>query len=162
MSSRSKSPAAKRGRSTSRSPRRQSRSSTPSGQKTTAAAHECALVPIHLTPLTPRPDSPAAHLSSRDDLHLTRKLFHALNGSALSYVYDTYLDQQQMLLLVAGLWLLLFAMETLRFSSSFVQGLAVRMMGSIMRKNELQQYSGARLGLRFRATTNCARLWDKE
>mmetsp|Transcript_4447 Transcript_4447/g.8932 ORF Transcript_4447/g.8932 Transcript_4447/m.8932 type:complete len:266 (+) Transcript_4447:52-849(+) len=53
---------------------------------------------------------------SRKDLHLLRKLFHALAGIAMAFVYEYILSREQTLIIFGGIFAFLLVGEILRFN----------------------------------------------
>ena len=80
---------------------------------------------------------------SRTQLHLIRKLFHALTGMGFAALYEYFLTQQQALIVYGGLFVVLAAGESLRMRfPNTINRLALRVTQSLLRSYEKDHASG--------------------
>ena len=82
-------------------------------------------------------------LPQRNELHLTRKIFHALNGCIFFGVYqfaaiNWFIGGIILLPVVILAWVL----EYLRLKTPHINNLIIKFTGSIMRMNEVNKPSG--------------------
>ena len=80
---------------------------------------------------------------SRTQLHLIRKLFHALTGIGFASLYEYFLTQHQTLIFYGALFFVLVAGESLRMRfPNTVNRLALRVTQSLLRSYEKDHASG--------------------
>jgi dolichol kinase len=80
-------------------------------------------------------------LRSRFDDHLNRKLFHAFAGSAIAYGFVSVLSRKESLAVVLALFLITLPFELGRLVSPKLNALVLKVMGPLMRQNEIKEPS---------------------
>lgn len=80
-------------------------------------------------------------LRSRFDDHLSRKIFHAFAGTCVAYAFAGLVTRQQAFVTTLVIFLLYLPFELGRFFSPKLNKLVVRVWGSLMRQNELNEPS---------------------
>eukprot|EP01100_Stratorugosa_tubuloviscum_P013171 TRINITY_DN648_c0_g2_i1.p1 TRINITY_DN648_c0_g2~~TRINITY_DN648_c0_g2_i1.p1 ORF type:complete len:261 (+),score=100.57 TRINITY_DN648_c0_g2_i1:74-856(+) len=81
-------------------------------------------------------------LPTRDDFHLTRKLFHSVWGLFYFILYCFYLTQQTTLFILTIIFTTILFGEILRKKVKKIQELTMKLFGSVMRQHEQKQISG--------------------
>jgi dolichol kinase len=81
-------------------------------------------------------------LRLRNDLHLTRKVFHCGMGIFMAALYVTVLSKVLAVSLLLGFFVFLMAVETVRLKSPKLNAVTLRLFSSILRQNEVDRMSG--------------------
>ena len=83
-----------------------------------------------------------SRLHLRRDLHLTRKLWHMCMGTFILAIFMSGISKHLSMMLLGGFLLFFLVFETARLRNPMLNQFAVRIMGPLMRSNELNRLSG--------------------
>ncbi len=77
----------------------------------------------------------------RSDLHLARKIWHVVTVLAMAYIY-TKVDRKVALIILSVAMLFFVGLDIVRLKSAFMNAIAVKVFGRVMRRNELHSPAG--------------------
>jgi diacylglycerol kinase (CTP) len=77
----------------------------------------------------------------RSDLHLTRKVWHVLTVLMMSYIY-AMVDRKTSLQILAVAMLFFIGLDVIRLRYEFLNRIAIKVFGMVMRRNELNAPAG--------------------
>ncbi|OQW49919.1 MAG: hypothetical protein A4S09_11785 [Proteobacteria bacterium SG_bin7] len=77
----------------------------------------------------------------RSDLHMARKLWHIITVSIVSYLYAV-LDRKMSLQILSVAMFFFVGLDLMRLKSEFLNRFAVKIFGTVMRRNEINSPAG--------------------
>ncbi len=77
----------------------------------------------------------------RSDLHMARKIWHVTTVLMMAYLYAV-LDRKTSLQVLSVAMLFFVGLDMIRLKSEFINKFAVKMFGTVMRRNELSSPAG--------------------